>query len=960
MLYIDLLSLNVIFLFPIAGNQSFHVLAIRTWNERLDHLIKENRYRQALALGAEFYQDHGKTLVGLKGPKEKKKELIAEKLLSILLKFLDVSMTKNFPLEGDVIVLSEYFEEVVPPCVNTCMALRRRDVLFGNVWDTYCLDPFAKGKFLESLEIYILSDQLRNIPVNISQEFVSHYQTIKRFEALEACLTHMLVTSIDIHQAMSLCWLHGLYDAIIYIHNNGMLDYVSPMEEFMTQLTSAISASKTLSQQQIDLGNKILVYISCCLAGRAYPHGDVPKDRVAQVKYDVYTCLTALHTKKCLEDEQPYPYLRTLLHFDTQGLLNVISIAFDEPEFNTETGRCQKQRLVDILLKLMVDGEGYSPSQIGHLFTFLARQIAKGDKCFQVSRDLFEKVLEVLTDNTEKAHHEEREQALLEMLNVGGIQYFNRERLIFQAQKVGFNRILEMLYESNREYEKMLRCFIDDSARQLQAFAFIQRVMLNDTDYDGEAKGQVEKSVIRDLEMLIQIDVEKTAMVIYHHMYSYIPLVIAKLEDKREHLYKFLWHVLEHKDRGSAPSTPVHNANLASYVDPLATDETLMRFVDLMCEFDAKRVPSFLKGRSNFEVQPILELCQKHKNIPAVAYLLEKDGRASEAFDLMKEQLDEKLADLSQTDGMSDSEEDLFWARINTVVILLIQLCQRANSTLSESQRELMWFNLLESLMKPQRSGQRLTAKTIKQAKEAVTHIVNSSIGYVPLRTVIEKILQDPIYQAGNFGDIKDFLVEMMEMYHYEDTLLSSSVQLVQSDLHQQVLNRQAESRRGISSRDLGCDLCRSHLAHQGGHGVVFRCRHKYHLTCLSKAGCVLVTDLGEEKWHCYKCVGAGREARASSEATSDSQTQFQLGGKASLAKVNLGDDEIKNITNQNIVKAKAYVDNFRTSQGPLAMLDKMSSDETGGLILDDNNEGSIFDRPDFKLNLWPSVLPNS
>jgi hypothetical protein len=49
---------------------------------------------------------------------------------------------------------------------------------------------------------------------------------------------------------------------------------------------------------------------------------------------------------------QIYPYLRTLLTFDTQGLLNVISIAFEETEFNTELGKCQKQRLVDILLQV--------------------------------------------------------------------------------------------------------------------------------------------------------------------------------------------------------------------------------------------------------------------------------------------------------------------------------------------------------------------------------------------------------------------------------------------------------------------------------------------------------------------------------------------------------------------------------------------------------------------------------
>ena len=52
--------------------------------------------------------------------------------------------------------------------------------------------------------------------------------------------------------------------------------------------------------------------------------------------------------------ETAFPHLKTLLRFDTQGLLNVMSIAFEEPEFNGELGTCQKQRLVDILLKIMV------------------------------------------------------------------------------------------------------------------------------------------------------------------------------------------------------------------------------------------------------------------------------------------------------------------------------------------------------------------------------------------------------------------------------------------------------------------------------------------------------------------------------------------------------------------------------------------------------------------------------
>ena len=87
---------------------------------------------------------------------------------------------------------------------------------------------------------------------------------------------------------MNVCWQHGLYDAIIYVYNNGMMDYVTPAEELLSVLMNAMSSSsngysspdpgvitKHLTSNQIKLGNKLLVYVSCCLAGRAYPYGDI-------------------------------------------------------------------------------------------------------------------------------------------------------------------------------------------------------------------------------------------------------------------------------------------------------------------------------------------------------------------------------------------------------------------------------------------------------------------------------------------------------------------------------------------------------------------------------------------------------------------------------------------------------------------------------------------------------------
>ncbi len=45
----------------------------------------------------------------------------------------------------------------------------------------------------------------------------------------------------------------------------------------------------------------------------------------------------------------------------------------------------------------MVEGSDYTPGQVAFFFTFLARQIAKGDNCLTISRDLFDQVLTVLT-----------------------------------------------------------------------------------------------------------------------------------------------------------------------------------------------------------------------------------------------------------------------------------------------------------------------------------------------------------------------------------------------------------------------------------------------------------------------------------------------------------------------------------------------------------------------------------
>ena len=296
------------------GASSFHVLVIRSWTERLEHLLRSDKVISAMMLGLEFYEDPGRALVGLRGSRERKCNLISLRLVGILKKFLESALTTRFPVEGGMNTLTKYFNEIVPPCVDLCVKLDQIDLLFDTVWATFNQDPFSTAVYLECLEPYILSDQLTRLPTSIVQQFVTHYGARNKFEGLEACLTHLAVDCLDIHQAMSICQEHNLFDAIIYIYNNAMLDYITPVEKLLRVL-----ATIKLSDEEVRLGNKLLVYISQCLAGRAYPHGDIPRERVKQVKYDVYSTITILNARNSdAEENVSYPHLHALLMFDTQ------------------------------------------------------------------------------------------------------------------------------------------------------------------------------------------------------------------------------------------------------------------------------------------------------------------------------------------------------------------------------------------------------------------------------------------------------------------------------------------------------------------------------------------------------------------------------------------------------------------------------------------------------------------
>ncbi|MPC80486.1 Vacuolar protein sorting-associated protein 8 [Portunus trituberculatus] len=58
------------------GTKSFQVVTVRSWVDRLDHLVRTGHMQEALQLALDIYQDKAQAIVGLKHRKERRQQVL--------------------------------------------------------------------------------------------------------------------------------------------------------------------------------------------------------------------------------------------------------------------------------------------------------------------------------------------------------------------------------------------------------------------------------------------------------------------------------------------------------------------------------------------------------------------------------------------------------------------------------------------------------------------------------------------------------------------------------------------------------------------------------------------------------------------------------------------------------------------------------------------------------------------
>ncbi|KAM7194486.1 Golgi CORVET complex core vacuolar protein 8 domain containing protein [Rhypophila sp. PSN 637] len=681
------------------GFNDISIGALSNWADRLIALMENGDYVGAIRLATSYYTgDTNKLTIGLPEDTALRHSMVLDKLMEIMSASLKYAFNQWKKDKASRYVQHDdsHLQELAETCFVACQFVGDVDFVFDEMYEWY-EDASLEGIFLETLEPYILDGSITVVPPVVVKAMVSHFVAKGAESRLEEMICHLDTASFDLDQITQLCKQNGLYEALIYVWNQALRDFITPLTDLLALLVPSPpngTHHRGPSPQQHNedeeiygvnaLAYKIFPYLSYILTGRVYPTGDpIPEDVAQHAKAELYWFLFSgksitwpkgsskrFLTKPGQSQEPSFPYLRMILRLDAPSFLSALNEAFEDSFLNDSPEKqnggaargdlpeeqifgmtVDRQYIVSILMEIMSNSgtSEFGPEDTIYLDMFIARNLPKYPQYLLFTGSTLTKVLIGLCKYPGADLAEDVQLSAEYLLSV--YQPPDLTELIPLFKEAGFFRILKRIFRMDKQFGRLVEIYFEDPDLEEReaVFACLESCL--------DPKAGITKRQVMDVHTVIKehaaelvgLDPARAAGVVEAHAPELHWVCLGAVSREEELQFRYLRRVLE-------PDTPAAKKEVG--VPPQR--DLVERYLQLMCRFDPRHVPEYvnLVQATDLRLDKLLPAMEETGVIDAAVIVMAKEGQVAEAMGRLVKHLGTLESALQGLLAGSDDGED--------------------------------------------------------------------------------------------------------------------------------------------------------------------------------------------------------------------------------------------------------------------------------------------------------------
>ena len=708
----------------------------------------------AIRLATAYYVGEAdKITVGLPEEPRLRHPLVQEKLLEMMAASLRYAFGKTTLAVRSEILGKDRLQELATVCFVSCLCMGTTDFLYDEVFEYY-EGGGCEGIFLETLESYILEGRITSIPPIIIKTLILHFTSLEQESRLEEMICHLDTTTMDIDQVTTLCKQQNLYDALIYVWNRALGDYITPMIDLLSLLKPIVHGQELQNGDSIYGVNalKVFPYLSYTLTGRIYPTGELLSDAEAMAaKAAVYYFLflgrvitwprqggMPFLTKIDGTSEQSFPYLRLILQFDAPSFLSALNEAFEDPFLNgpadqTTAGmkgegteeqmfaRSVNRQYIITILQEVMNSKEFPPQDTVYLNMLIARNLPKFQQFILLTGSALNSVLMGLCNYPGADIADDCQLSVEYLLSV--YHPPDVEDMIDLFEKAKFYRVLKSIFRAEKQYGKLFQAYLKDEDSPEAVFSCIGECLRPQNQISAKQRGGLRGVIAENARKLIDIDSSMAARYINAYAADLHGTLLDAVQDRPQDQFSYLRAIFEppSEKEGTDWTRPEILASTPSLVE---------LYVRLMCKYDARNVQDFISRlqSGDLRLQEVLPSMEESGAVDATVLLMAREGQIRNAMDRLIKHLHSLEAALlgllqahvyssveNSSIDVNDGAEELL-ASLKKYTQVGIWLCQDHMQSKSQAvskgkkytkpdnkdalpQEELLWLDFIDTIV---------------------------------------------------------------------------------------------------------------------------------------------------------------------------------------------------------------------------------------------------------------------